>query len=236
MFQPGYFQRAGRYSLERVPTLQLSLSRISAKRKNRSLQRYALPANPPHEVLRFVIICTYRQLPICVNIFLSKIQGTICLTTQIPWHRSRVPVPALYSVAANLPFRTIAYLVLRGMIATLDRPARLPSLIRIFVAVADASTRQRSEERIPQRMFVRLSLPDGASFEMAQTIDISRHGARVATKRFWAPNQHLLLRALRGNLSAYARVVRCESLAENSYCLGLELYNPVGDWAGASRS
>jgi hypothetical protein len=104
------------------------------------------------------------------------------------------------------------------------------------VAVGDTSTRQRSEERIPQRMFVRLSLPDGGTFEMAQTIDISRHGARVATKRFWAPNQHLLLRSLRGNLSSYARVVRCESLAENSYCLGLELYNPVGDWAGASRS
>jgi hypothetical protein len=85
-------------------------------------------------------------------------------------------------------------------------------------------------------MFVRLYLPDTDSFEMARTIDISRHGARVATRRFWATNQHLLLRSLRGNLSSYARVVHGATLAENSYCLGLELYNPVGGWAGASRS
>lgn len=86
------------------------------------------------------------------------------------------------------------------------------------------------------RMFVRLSLPDNSNFEMAKTIDISRHGARIATKKFWETNQHLLLRSLRGNFSAYARVAHCEYLAENSYCLGLELYNPVGDWTASAKS
>lgn len=104
------------------------------------------------------------------------------------------------------------------------------------MAVANHPSRQRSEKRIPQRMFVRLSLPDGGSFEMAQTIDISRHGARVCTKRFWPPNQHLMLRSLRGNLSSYARVVRCEPTADDSFCLGLELYNPVGDWTSSPSS
>jgi hypothetical protein len=103
------------------------------------------------------------------------------------------------------------------------------------MAVPDTSTKQRAEVRVPQRMFVRLYLPDGV-FEMCQTVDVSRHGACISTKRLWPLNQHLMLRSLRGNLSAYARVVHCESLAENSYHLGLELYNPVGEWAGVTLS
>jgi hypothetical protein len=97
--------------------------------------------------------------------------------------------------------------------------------------LATVPTRRSDENRIPMRTFLRLSLPDNSSFEMAQTIDISRHGARVASKKFWQPNQHLMVRSLRGNLTTYARVAHCEHLSENSYCLGLEFYNPVGDWA-----
>lgn len=95
----------------------------------------------------------------------------------------------------------------------------------------DTSIRKRTEQRFPLRLFVRLYLPDTADFEIAQTIDISRHGARVSTRKFHAPNQHLLLRSLRGNLTSYARVVHCESLNTSSYSLGLELYNPIGDWS-----
>ena len=101
--------------------------------------------------------------------------------------------------------------------------------------MASAQSRQRAEERFPQRMFVRLSFPDGDNFEMAQTIDVSRHGARVSTKKPWPPNQHLMLRSLRGHFTSYARVAHCESLAEDSYSLGLELYNPVGEWLTPSR-
>ena len=101
--------------------------------------------------------------------------------------------------------------------------------------MATATPRQRSEERIPKRMFVRLSLPNSDQFEMGQTIDISPHGARVASKKFWPPNEHLLLRSLRGNFTSYARVVHCQCLAENSYALGLELYNPVGDWIAPTK-
>jgi hypothetical protein len=101
--------------------------------------------------------------------------------------------------------------------------------------LATATQRNRSEERIPKRMFVRLSRPDSNQFEMAQTIDISPHGARVASKKFWQPNDHLLLRSLRGNFTSYARVVHCQCLAENSYSLGLEFYNPVGDWIAPAK-
>jgi len=100
--------------------------------------------------------------------------------------------------------------------------------------VDSPSARRRAEERIAQRMFVRLYLSEGDDFAMGQTIDISPHGARVFTKRFLAPNQRLFLRSIRGNLSSYARVAHCESLSEDSYALGLELYNPVGDWISPS--
>jgi hypothetical protein len=93
-----------------------------------------------------------------------------------------------------------------------------------------SSTRKRAEERVQQRMFVRLYPSDSEDFAMAQTIDVSPHGARVFTKRFLEPNQRLVLRSLRGNLTSYARVAHCESVNEDSYNLGLELYNPIGDW------
>jgi PilZ domain len=116
----------------------------------------------------------------------------------------------------------------------LVRPARQFQIHKIGVPVSTAPPRQRAEERIPQRLFVRLYLPDMGTFEMAQTIDISRHGACVSFKKFLEPNQHLMLRSLRGHFTAFARVAHCEATSGNSYCLGLELYNPIGDWTAAN--
>jgi hypothetical protein len=93
-----------------------------------------------------------------------------------------------------------------------------------------SSTRPRAEQRTAQRLFVRLYLTEGDDFAMGQTIDISPHGARVFTKRFLQPNQHLVLRSLRGNFTSYARVAHCQPVSEDSYNLGLELYNPIGNW------
>lgn len=100
----------------------------------------------------------------------------------------------------------------------------------------DTPARQRSEERTPQRMFVRLYLSNTDDFAMAQTIDVSPHGAKVFTKKFVAPNQHLVLRSLRGNLTSYARVAHCEPATDNAFNIGLELYNPIGDWSAANIS
>jgi hypothetical protein len=96
--------------------------------------------------------------------------------------------------------------------------------------MATVSIRRRVEKRIPMRMFVKLTVPDGGNFEMAQTVDISRHGARVICNHYWELNQNLVLRSLRGNFTSYARVVHCTFLSENSFSLGLQLYNPTGSW------
>jgi hypothetical protein len=89
---------------------------------------------------------------------------------------------------------------------------------------------RRAENRIPMRMFVKLSDPVTGAFEITSTIDVSCHGARVLTKGRWEPNQNLLVRTIRGNLHSRARVVHCELHAIDSYTMGMELYSPSGDW------
>jgi hypothetical protein len=64
----------------------------------------------------------------------------------------------------------------------------------------------RKEVRVPLKMFVNLSSSDDPSFEIAPTIEISCHGARVVTRRSWQPNQELSIRSIRGTLKSRARV------------------------------
>ena len=44
---------------------------------------------------------------------------------------------------------------------------------------------RRDEPRIPMRMFVKLSVRGSEVFELAPTINVSCHGARVETRRSW---------------------------------------------------
>ena len=89
---------------------------------------------------------------------------------------------------------------------------------------------RRKEVRIPLKMFVNLCSSDNPSFEIAPTIDISCHGARVVTRRSWQPNQQLSVRSIRGNLYSRARVVHCQPYTENSFMIGIEICYPTGDW------
>jgi hypothetical protein len=94
---------------------------------------------------------------------------------------------------------------------------------------------RRAETRIPIRMFVKLSNPETGKFEIATTIDVSRHGARVVTKNLWQPNQDVFVRSIRGNLHSRARVAHCERYTDDSYTLGLELYSATADWATTGK-
>ena len=96
--------------------------------------------------------------------------------------------------------------------------------------MADMPLPHRKEVRVPLKMFVNLSSSDDPSFEIAPTIDISCHGARVLTKRSWQPNQQLSVRSIRGNLNSLARIVHCQPFPENSFSIGIEIYSPTGDW------
>ena len=93
----------------------------------------------------------------------------------------------------------------------------------------------RKEARVPAKMFVNLYNPDHPTFELAPTIDISCHGARVVTKKIWQPNQPLSIRSIRGHLYSHARVVYCQPYTDDSFVIGIEMYYPTGDWTRPSR-
>jgi len=96
--------------------------------------------------------------------------------------------------------------------------------------VAGTQITDRKEQRIALKMFVKLSSPDNPSSEIAPTIDISCHGARVVTRRNWQPNEQLSVRSIRGNLYSRARVIHCQPHNDNSFVIGIQMYYPTGDW------
>lgn len=93
----------------------------------------------------------------------------------------------------------------------------------------------RKEVRIAVKMFVNLSSEDNPSAEVAPTIDISCHGARVVSKRRWQPNQPVSVRSIRGNFYSRARVVHCEPYTDSSFAVGIEMYYPTKDWTLPSQ-
>src|SRR5229473_8116077 len=92
-------------------------------------------------------------------------------------------------------------------------------------ALADTPLLCRKEARIPMKMFVNLYSPDNPTFEVAPTIDISCHGARVVTKTIWQPNQQISVRSIRGNLYSPARVVYYQSYMDKFSVIGIEIYS-----------
>ncbi len=102
-------------------------------------------------------------------------------------------------------------------------------------ALAETPPLCRKEARIVVKTFVNLYDPGKPTFELAPTIDISCHGARVVTKKFWQPNQPLSVRSIRGNLYSFARVVYCHPYTDNSFVIGIEMYHPTGDGTKPSK-
>ena len=100
--------------------------------------------------------------------------------------------------------------------------------------MADTSVPRRKVFRVPLKTFVNLSGFDKPSYEIASTIDISSHGARVLTRRRWQPNQDVSVRSIRGaTLNSRARVAHCQPYTGNIFVIGIESYSPIGDrlWA-----
>jgi len=102
--------------------------------------------------------------------------------------------------------------------------------------MTDTPLPRRKEFRAPVKAFVNLSGFDKPSNEIASTIDISYHGAKVRTSRSWLPNQQVSIRSIRGTLDSRARVVHCQPYAENTFVIGIELCSPTSDWTAAEHS
>ena len=80
------------------------------------------------------------------------------------------------------------------------------------------------------RMFVKLSVRGNEAFELAPTVNISCHGARVETKKPWEFGEQVWVRSIRGNLFSFARVAYCLPQPDGTFALGLNLQVPTGDW------
>ncbi len=89
----------------------------------------------------------------------------------------------------------------------------------------------RSEPRIPATEPVRLvSLNQPFITEPTSTQNISPHGARVMTQQVWEPGSLLLIKSLRGDFWARARVVYWRSFSASRFVLGLEFFARAGNW------
>src|SRR5258708_13648263 len=93
--------------------------------------------------------------------------------------------------------------------------------------LVDTPLAGRKEARIAVKMFVNLYSEDNPSTEVAPTIDISCHGARVVSKRRWQPNQRVSVRSIRGDFYSRERVVHSPPYTDNSFGSGFQLYSPT---------
>jgi hypothetical protein len=80
---------------------------------------------------------------------------------------------------------------------------------------------------------VEISAPDEPSIiEITLTENVSRHGARVVTKRHWELNDSVIVKLLRGNQRLGARIAYCKPLKRDAFAVGLQFSSAVGSWIG----
>ena len=72
------------------------------------------------------------------------------------------------------------------------------------------------------------------SAEPTATHNISSHGARVTTQRVWEPGSFVLLKSLRGDFWARARVIYWRSFLSSRASIGLEFIVHGGHWPAAN--
>jgi len=87
------------------------------------------------------------------------------------------------------------------------------------------------EARIPTRVGLELSGPDETlTHEMTFTENVSRHGARVVTKRRWSPNDSVLVKLPQESLPSRARITYCQPLKGDEFAMGMQFSLAVYDW------
>ena len=92
---------------------------------------------------------------------------------------------------------------------------------------ADSSSTKKArtaanEARIPTRVGLELSGPDEPLiYEITFTENVSRHGARVVTKRRWSPNDSVLVKLPQESLPSRARITHCQPLKRDEFAMGV---------------
>ena len=106
------------------------------------------------------------------------------------------------------------------------------AVMLVFLFLFDSEqllAEQRMEARIPTRVGLELSGPDEPLiYEITFTENVSRHGARVVTKRSGSPNDSVLVK-LPQSLSCRARITYCQHLKGDEFAMGLQFSFVVCD-------
>jgi hypothetical protein len=93
---------------------------------------------------------------------------------------------------------------------------------------------QRMEARIPTRVGLELSGPaEPLIYEITFTENVSRHGARVVTKKRWRPNDSVLVKLPQECLPSRARITYCQPLKGDAFAMGLQFSSVVYNWIGS---
>ena len=93
---------------------------------------------------------------------------------------------------------------------------------------------QRKEARVPTRVGLELSGPDEPPiYETTFTENVSRHGARVVTKRRRSPNDSVLVKLPQERLPSRARITYCQPLKGDEFVMGLQFSLVVYHWIGS---
>jgi hypothetical protein len=96
----------------------------------------------------------------------------------------------------------------------------------------DGRTEKRIMKAVPVSLAVAEELPIA---EQVLTVNVSRHGARLNTKRKWKPGERPRVAKGRSQAPIEAKVVYCEPLAEGRFCVGLEIRPGHMDWGAESE-
>lgn len=92
-------------------------------------------------------------------------------------------------------------------------------------------SRGRMEKRLPIVIVVRLAHgvdPPKNGAEMTYTDNVSAHGARVVSNRPWQMGDVARVTSLKDDSTLLGKVMYCQKLMDNRYCIGLNFVSNGG--------
>jgi PilZ domain len=94
--------------------------------------------------------------------------------------------------------------------------------------IREAVGEQRIERRTSAKIGVELyGLDEPHTHEIALSENVSRHGARIVTKKRWRPNDRVLVRLPRGDERSRAQIAYCNALPGDVFAIGLQFSSAV---------
>ena len=95
----------------------------------------------------------------------------------------------------------------------------------------------RLEKRLPSSVPVYLGLlEDPRAPERTLTENVSAHGARVISKRYWRPGEEPLITPLTGVSPRLGSVIYCLPKTRDLFCLGVEFPDRTVKWGELSSA